>query len=57
MNFAAHGRPIGLPGEPEWTPYGSGDRGVLVIDKQDRVVDDVDRDIRLAWGDQILGFR
>jgi para-nitrobenzyl esterase len=57
VNFAAHGRPIGLPGEPEWTPYDSGDRGVLVIDKQDRVVDDVDRDIRLAWGDQILGFR
>lgn len=56
-NFATDGAPVGPVGEPEWTPYRADDRATLVINKQDRVVDDPDRDIRLAWGDQVLGFR
>jgi len=27
-----------------------------VIDKRDSVVDDLDRGIRAAWGDEILSF-
>jgi hypothetical protein len=32
------------------------DRATLVIDKRDSVVDDLDRGIRAAWGDEILSF-
>jgi para-nitrobenzyl esterase len=43
-------------GEP-WPAYTTGDRTTLVIDKDDSVVDDLDRGIRAAWGDEILSFR
>ncbi|MCW2690767.1 MAG: carboxylesterase [Mycobacterium sp.] len=56
-NFAVEGRPDGLPGQPEWRPYDAADRATLVIDKQDSVVDDLDRGIRAAWGDEVLSFR
>jgi para-nitrobenzyl esterase len=57
LNFAAHGEPDGLPGEPRWRPYRESDRATLVIDKRDAVVDDPDRDMRAAWGDAVLSFR
>lgn len=56
VNFAAHGAPTGFTGEPEWRPYGAGDRATLVIDKQDSVVDDLDAGVRRAWGDDVLSF-
>ncbi|WP_082983311.1 carboxylesterase/lipase family protein [Mycobacterium sp. 1423905.2] len=58
INFAVLGTPDGPPGEPYWQPYqASADRACLVIDKEDRVVHDVDARIRGAWGDQMVSFR
>jgi para-nitrobenzyl esterase len=57
VNFAVDAKPVGAAGEPEWTPFTSGDRATLVIDRSDRVVDDLDRGIRTAWGDEVLSFR
>ncbi|WP_029114061.1 carboxylesterase/lipase family protein [Mycobacterium sp. URHB0044] len=56
-NFAVTGEPSGLAGDPEWRPYRSDDRATLVIDRQDRVVQDPDRETRAAWGDDVLSFR
>jgi len=50
VNFAATAKPAGLPGEPEWTPYQDSDRACLIIDHRDRIVHDVDSEIRTAWG-------
>ncbi|MGV0772142.1 carboxylesterase/lipase family protein [Mycobacterium syngnathidarum] len=57
VNFAATGQPSGAPGEPVWRPYRREDRATLVIDKQDKTVADLDRDLHAAWGSQILNFR
>ncbi|BBZ76218.1 carboxylic ester hydrolase [Mycolicibacterium anyangense] len=56
-SFAATAEPAGLPGEPHWAPYRADERATLVIDAQDRVVDDLDGRIRATWGDQVLSFR
>ncbi|MCH9729797.1 MAG: carboxylesterase/lipase family protein [Actinomycetia bacterium] len=55
-NFAATGQPSGLDGEPAWGRYGANDRATLVIDKEDSVVDDLDAEVRRAWGDDVLSF-
>jgi para-nitrobenzyl esterase len=57
LNFAAGGEPVGPPGEPRWRPYRDGDRATLMIDKRDTVVEDPDRPLRAAWGDDVLSFR
>lgn len=57
LNFARHGKPIGLPDEPAWISYQEADRSCLLIDRVDSVIDDVDRDIRTMWGDKVLHFR
>ncbi|OBG19708.1 carboxylesterase/lipase family protein [Mycobacterium sp. 852002-51057_SCH5723018] len=57
LNFAAHGKPLGLPDEPAWIPYQEADRACLVIGRTDTVVNDLDRDIRPMWGDKVLNFR
>ena len=57
LNFACQGKPIGLPDEPAWIPYQEADRACLRIDRVDSVVNDVDRDIRAMWGDNVLHFR
>jgi para-nitrobenzyl esterase len=57
LNFAAHGEPDGPAGEPRWRPYRDEDRATLLIDKHDVVVEDPDRSLRRAWGDDILSFR
>lgn len=44
-------------GESPWATYETTDRATLVIDKEDRMVDDLDHDIRAAWGNEILSFR
>jgi para-nitrobenzyl esterase len=56
VNFATNGEPSGPAGEPQWRPYGADDRPTLVIDKQDSVVDDLDANVRRAWGDDVLSF-
>ncbi|MDF1478988.1 carboxylesterase/lipase family protein [Leifsonia sp. H3M29-4] len=61
LTFAVDGVPNGPHGEPEWPRYetgadGAGERATLVIDKRDSVVDDLDREVRLAWGDEVLSF-
>ncbi len=56
-NFARCAEPNGPASEPDWTPYSPDGRATFVINRHDRLVDDLDRDIRLIWGDQVLGFR
>ena len=57
VNFAAAAKPIGLPGEPEWMPYQDSDRACLIIDNRDRIVHDVDAEIRTAWGSAPVHLR
>nr|WP_234712828.1 carboxylesterase/lipase family protein [Mycolicibacterium komanii]CRL71665.1 carboxylesterase type B [Mycolicibacterium komanii] len=57
LSFAVDGTPATPAGDPVWRPYRASDRATLLIDAQDRVVDDLDRDLRTAWGDQVLSFR
>jgi para-nitrobenzyl esterase len=57
VNFAKAADPAGAPGEPVWRTYHPDDRATLVIDKQDRVVADLDHDVRAAWGNEVLNFR
>ncbi|MGV0717698.1 carboxylesterase/lipase family protein [Mycolicibacterium sp. XJ662] len=57
LNFAVDATPAGPQGDPLWRPYRDDDRATLVIDAQDGVVDDLDADVRTAWGDQVLSFR
>jgi para-nitrobenzyl esterase len=57
INFAAHRKPVGPAGEPEWTAYQEADRACLIIAKRDTVVRDVDARIRAAWGSEIVSFR
>ncbi|MFD1810610.1 carboxylesterase/lipase family protein [Rhodococcus gannanensis] len=54
--FATSGRPEGPDGEPEWASYDVAGRATLVIDKHDRAVPDLDRAVRLAWGDDVIAF-
>ena len=56
LNFAVNGTPVGPAGDPRWRPYRKDDRATLVIDAQDRVVEDLDHDVRTAWGDEVLSF-
>jgi para-nitrobenzyl esterase len=57
LNFATQGKPVGLPGEPEWLPYQEPERPSLLIGREDKVVIDIDTHIRAIWGNQILNFR
>ncbi len=57
VNFAATAKPTGLPGEPEWMPYQDSDRACLLIDHHDRIVHDIDAEIRTAWGTDPVHLR
>ena len=57
VSFAMDGKPSAPAADPEWRPYRKEDRASLIIDASDRLVDDLDRDLRLAWGDEVLSFR
>jgi para-nitrobenzyl esterase len=57
INFAAHLKPSGPAGEPDWAPYREDDRACLIIGKRDNVARDVDANIRAAWGSEIVSFR
>lgn len=53
----AHGREPAASDSPDWPAYSADTRATLVIDRRDRVVDDLDADLRRAWGDDVLAFR
>jgi para-nitrobenzyl esterase len=53
----ASGRAPSASGAPDWPAYTADSRATLVIDRNDRVVDDLDADLRRAWGDDVLSFR
>jgi len=55
-NFA-HGRDPSASDAPDWPVYDVCSRETLVIDRRDRVVDDLDAPLRTAWGDETLSFR
>ncbi|CAN5865101.1 carboxylesterase/lipase family protein [soil metagenome] len=57
VNFAKGAAPGSVAGAPAWSEFTTAERTTLVIDKHDSVVEDLDRGIRTAWGDEILGFR
>lgn len=57
LNFASGSAPDAYAGDPAWRPYRDGERATLVIDGVDTVVEDPDRDLRAAWGDEVLSFR
>ena len=57
VNFAAHGRPDGPAGSPEWPSYCQAARACLVIGAEDSVTHDSDAPIRAAWGNRVVGFR
>lgn len=57
LSFAVDGKPSASAGDLQWRPYRNEDRATLVIDAADEVVDDLDRDVRVAWGDEVLSFR
>jgi para-nitrobenzyl esterase len=44
-------------GTPAWRPYRPEDRATLLIDKDDQLVDDLDGDLRAAWGNEVLSFQ
>ncbi|MAU81819.1 MAG: carboxylesterase [Gordonia sp.] len=55
-SFAHHGVPDDSGALP-WPMFDEQTRSTLVVDSDDRVVDDLDGDIRRAWGDEVLSFR
>ena len=57
VNFATKAETTGLPGEPDWTPYQETDRACLIIDRHDKIVYDIDKHIRAAWGSDAIHYR
>ncbi|MBB3159147.1 para-nitrobenzyl esterase [Microbacterium proteolyticum] len=53
----AHGGEPSASTESDWPAYDVAARTTLVIDRRDHVVDDLDADLRRAWGDDVLAFR
>lgn len=53
----AHGRDPAASGACDWPPFDVDTRATLVIDRQDRIVDDLDAELRRGWGDRVLTFR
>ena len=52
----AHGRDPEADGAARWLPYTADARDTLVIDGIDRSAPDLDRALRLGWGDRVLTF-
>lgn len=55
----AHGEDPSAPDGVDWPRFsvtGENARATLVIDRHDVVVDDLDGDLRRAWGDETLAF-
>ncbi|MFI6868715.1 carboxylesterase/lipase family protein [Nocardia sp. NPDC050406] len=56
LAFAKHAVPAAIDGSKHWPPYHENTRTTLVIDSNDRVVDDPDRDRNAVWGTEAVGF-
>jgi len=56
LSFALGGEPEGPEGSVPWPAYDESRRATLVIDRHDRLVDDLDRSLRAAWGEAVLSF-
>ncbi len=58
LAFAHGGAPdaAGVPDAPEWPRYEPEQRQSLVIAERDRVVGDLDAELRQGWGDEVLAF-
>lgn len=56
LAFAAFGVPAALDGSKHWAAYTGDVRSTLLIDKVDALALDPDRDLRAAWGNEVMGF-
>ncbi|QSE78850.1 carboxylesterase/lipase family protein [Rhodococcus koreensis] len=56
LSFATEGTPDGTRAEIGWPRYDEADRTTLLIGRSDAVVDDPDRELRRAWGEEVIGF-
>ena len=56
LAFAHHAVPAALDGSRHWLRYDDESRSTLLIDRVDSVVSDPDHDLRVAWGDEVMGF-
>ncbi|WP_433611520.1 carboxylesterase/lipase family protein [Prescottella agglutinans] len=56
LAFARHAVPAALDGSKHWAPYTEAGRATLLIDNHDTLVQDPDHAMRVAWGDEVMGF-
>lgn len=56
LAFARYAVPAALDGSKHWAAYTEENRSTLLIDGRDRLVSDPDRDMRIAWGSEAMGF-
>jgi len=56
LAFARHGVPAALDGSKHWAPYDEENRSTLLIDGADSLVKDPDHEMRIAWGNDVMGF-
>ena len=56
LAFARHAVPAALDGSKHWAPYEEEKRSTLLIDSADTLVSDPDHGLRVAWGNDVMGF-
>ncbi|MFE3291816.1 carboxylesterase/lipase family protein [Rhodococcus sp. NPDC059234] len=56
LAFARYGVPAALDASKHWAPYLEDTRSTLLVDKTDTLAADPDRDLRAAWGNEVMGF-
>lgn len=56
LAFARYGVPAALDGSKHWAPYDEENRSTLLIDTTDSLVHDPDKEVRTAWGSEVVGF-
>jgi para-nitrobenzyl esterase len=54
--FARGEEPVDAGSAADWPRYEPAGRSTLVIDVDDRMVPDLDADLRAGWGDRVLAF-
>lgn len=56
LAFARYAVPAALDGSKHWAQYTEETRSTLLIDNHDTLVADPDRNMRVAWGNEVMGF-
>lgn len=56
LAFARYAVPAALDGSKHWAPYDEVNRSTLLIDTTDSLVHDPDKEVRTAWGNDVMGF-